>query len=31
MTEQDALPWEGGQLVKIRPTQVPECRIGWVK
>ena len=31
MTEQDALVWEGGQLVKVRPTQVPESRTGWVK
>jgi hypothetical protein len=26
MTEQEALVWEGGQPVKVRPTQVPESR-----
>jgi hypothetical protein len=31
MTEQDALASEGGQLVKVRPTQVPGSRTGWVK
>jgi 2-desacetyl-2-hydroxyethyl bacteriochlorophyllide A dehydrogenase len=30
MTEQNALVWEGGQTVKVRPVQVPESRPGWV-
>lgn len=31
MTQQDALVLEGGRLVKVRPTQLTECRTGWVK
>jgi hypothetical protein len=31
MTQQDALVWEGGRLVKVRPTQVTESRTDWVK
>jgi len=30
MTEQNALVWEGGQVVKVRPVPVPESRSGWV-
>jgi (R,R)-butanediol dehydrogenase / meso-butanediol dehydrogenase / diacetyl reductase len=30
MTEQNALVWEGGQVVKVRPVPVPESRPGWV-
>jgi (R,R)-butanediol dehydrogenase / meso-butanediol dehydrogenase / diacetyl reductase len=30
MTEQNALVWEGGQVVKVRPVPVPQPRPGWV-
>jgi (R,R)-butanediol dehydrogenase / meso-butanediol dehydrogenase / diacetyl reductase len=30
MTEQNALVWEGGQIVRVRPVPVPESRPGWV-
>jgi threonine dehydrogenase-like Zn-dependent dehydrogenase len=30
MTEQNALVWEGGEVVKVRLVPVPECRPGWV-
>lgn len=30
MTEQTALVWEGGQVVKVRPVPVPLPRPGWV-
>jgi hypothetical protein len=30
MTEQNALVWEGGQIVKVRPVPVPESRPGWM-
>ena len=31
MTEQHVLVWDGGQLVKVRPTQVSESGTGWAK
>jgi (R,R)-butanediol dehydrogenase / meso-butanediol dehydrogenase / diacetyl reductase len=30
MAEQNALVWEGGTVVAVRPVQVPESRPGWV-
>ena len=30
MTEQNALVWEGGAVVAVRPIPVPESRPGWV-
>jgi (R,R)-butanediol dehydrogenase / meso-butanediol dehydrogenase / diacetyl reductase len=30
MTEQNALVWEGGTVVAVRPVAVPESRPGWV-
>jgi (R,R)-butanediol dehydrogenase / meso-butanediol dehydrogenase / diacetyl reductase len=30
MAEQDALVWEGGTVVAVRPVPVPESRPGWV-
>jgi (R,R)-butanediol dehydrogenase / meso-butanediol dehydrogenase / diacetyl reductase len=30
MTQQDALVWEGGSVVAVRPVAVPESRPGWV-
>jgi len=30
MTEQNALVWEGGTVVAVRPIPVPESRPGWV-
>jgi len=30
MTEQNALVWEGGAVVAVRPVTVPESRPGWV-
>ena len=30
MTEQNALVWEGGTIVAVRPVPVPESRPGWV-
>jgi (R,R)-butanediol dehydrogenase / meso-butanediol dehydrogenase / diacetyl reductase len=30
MTEQNALVWEGGTLVAIRPVPIPESRPGWI-
>ena len=30
MTEQQALVWEGGNVVAVRPVAVPESRPGWV-
>jgi (R,R)-butanediol dehydrogenase/meso-butanediol dehydrogenase/diacetyl reductase len=30
MTEQNALVWEGGQVVRVRPVPVPQPRPGWV-
>ncbi len=30
MAEQDALVWEGGRAVAVRPVRTPESRPGWV-
>ncbi len=30
MTEQNALVWEGGTLVAVRPVPIPESRPGWI-
>ena len=30
MTQQNALVWEGGTVVAVRPVTVPESRPGWV-
>jgi (R,R)-butanediol dehydrogenase / meso-butanediol dehydrogenase / diacetyl reductase len=30
MTQQNALVWEGGDVVAVRPVAVPEARTGWV-